>query len=146
MFDWSGKRVEARLVDCHDGDTCRVVFDTAYGVKQFIVRLYGVDAPEMYSKDPKEKLHAELARNEFLEVVAPGVFCRHGVYSKKDIVDILSKNLTTVTLELFNQDKYGRTLAKLTAADGSDVAERLMSSGSVHSYFGKTKTAWSWLD
>ena len=138
--------MQARLVAAHDCDTCRVVFDTEHGMRQFIIRVYGIDGPEMNSKDPEEKLHAVLARNQFLEVAAPGVFSRHSQYTQKQIVEKLAVNLTLVTLELGQQDKYGRLLATVTSAQGVDVGQRLIDTGSAHAYFGKTKEPWYWLD
>ena len=146
MFDLNGKTVTARLVGLHDSDTCRVVFDTSEGVRQFIVRVQGIDGPEMNSKDPEERTHAIQARNEFLEVAAPGIFQRHPEYSQKQIVDLLNKHVTLLTLHLGLMDKYGRVLATVISAQGVDIGQRLIQTGSVHAYFGKTKEPWHWLE
>lgn len=146
MFDFAGKTVTARLVACHDCDTCRVVFDTGVGMRQVILRVQGIDGPELNSKDPKEKLHAVLARNEFLELAAPGLFSRHAQYSQKEIVEKLEKHVILLTLHLGPLDKYGRTLSTVISGDGVNIGERLIQTGSAHAYFGKTKEAWYWLD
>lgn len=144
MFDWSGKTVPARLVSVHDSDTCRAVFDTGQGIRQIIVRIYGIDGPELNSKNPDEKRHAVRARNELLESVAPRLFSSDGEYDRAAIEQKLAETVVLVTLKLRHQDKYGRTLADIETADGFDVARRLLDNGSVHAYFGKTKEAWSW--
>lgn len=144
MFDWHGKTVPARLVSVHDSDTCRAVFDTGQGIRQIIVRIYGIDGPELNSKDSEEKRHAVLARNELLNAVAPELFSVDGVYDRALIEQKLADKVVLVTLKLRHQDKYGRTLADVETTDGSDVARRLLDNGSVHAYFGKTKEAWSW--
>lgn len=146
MFDFAGQTVTARLVGSHDADTCRVVFETSVGLRQVIVRVEGIDAPEMNSKDPQEKMHATTARNEFLQLAAPDVFAKHGQYTQKDIVNLLNKHLTLVTLHLGPQDKYGRTLSTVISRSGVDVGQRLIDNGTVHRYYGKTKEPWYWLD
>lgn len=144
MFDWSGQTVTARLVGVHDGDTCRVVFDTQYGVRQFIVRVYGIDSPEITSKDQAEKQHAVLARDLFLETASPRVFDRAGKYTCRDIEAMLQQHETLVTLRLGKSDKYGRVLATVVSQDGIDIGERLLQTNAAHSYYGKTKEPWSW--
>ena len=142
MFDWNGQKKIARLVGQHDADTCRVVFDTGLGVKQMIIRVKGIDGPEMNSRNEEERRHAVLARNEFLEVVAPGMFNRNGDYDQKEIVQKLADKVTLLTLELGGPDKYGRILATVMSADGINVGQRLIETGSVHAYNGKTKEPW----
>ncbi|RYF00263.1 MAG: hypothetical protein EOO77_34315 [Oxalobacteraceae bacterium] len=138
MFNWAGQTKTARLVGCHDSDTCRVVFDTLDGVKQFIVRVEGIDGPEMNSQDTR----GLRARNQLLQVVAPGLFTEDGQYTQKLIVDILAEHIVLVTLELGQMDKYGRVLSRIVSADGTDVAKHLLDIGAVHEYSGKTKLPW----
>jgi endonuclease YncB( thermonuclease family) len=53
----------ARVIDCHDGDTCQVVLDDGQVAD---VRLYGVDAPEL--RQPG----GEAARAALLRLTRPG--------------------------------------------------------------------------
>lgn len=146
MFSWAGQTKVARLVAVHDSDTCRVVFQTPDGVKQFIVRVYGIDGPELMSQDLEEKRHGILARNKFLEVIAPSLFQTHGEYDQKLITDKLATHVTLVRLDLGAFDKYGRLLAKVSTIDGIDVGQRLIESKAVHAYYGKTKEPWHFND
>lgn len=142
LFSWAGLTKTARLVAVHDSDTCRVVFDTGLGVKQVIIRVQGIDGPEMNTKDADEKSHAILARDSFLQIAAPHLFSKHGNYSQKQIVEKLASSIVLVTLELGQPDKYGRTLAKVVSNDGVDIGQRLLDTGDVHAYFGGTKEHW----
>lgn len=144
MFDWAGQTVRARLVTAHDGDTCRVVFQTEYGVKQFIIRVEGIDSPEIASKDPAEKEHALAARDMFLELAAPGVFNRNDRHDAHNIERLLQQNETLVTVVLGKYDKYGRLLATIVSDAGVDIGKHLVSCGAAHPYFGKTKEPWYW--
>lgn len=146
MFNWSGKSVAAKLVAVHDSDTCRVVFDTGeHGVRQFIVRVAGIDGPEIVTHDPVERQHAVSARNRFLELAAPGVFATTGDYTAKDIEALLHRNEVVVTLRTGDYDKYGRLLATVVASDGTDIGAKLVAEGLAHAYYGKTKQPWHWL-
>lgn len=146
MFDWAGRTVTARLVGLHDGDTCRVVFDTGErGVRQFVVRVAGIDTPEIVTRDAAEKQHATAARDQFLELAAPGVFSATGGYTAKDVDRLLREHRVLVTLQTGGYDKYGRLLAAVTSLQGVDIAARLLETGAAHPYAGKTKQPWQWL-
>lgn len=142
MFDWSGRTVNAKLVGLHDGDTCRVVFQTEYGVKQFIIRVEGIDSPEIASKDPTEREQALSARALFLELAAPGVFDRRDRHDARAIERLLQENETLVMVRLGTFDKYGRLLGAVTSKAGVNIGEHLVACGAAHRYSGKTKEAW----
>lgn len=150
MFSWNGQCVKARVVDAHDCDTCRVVFQCAPNTfKQFIIRLDGIDGPEMSSHDPQEVGGALRARNRLLSLLNPKAFDRHKDYSKKDVLRLLKEHTTLVFLELGKADKYGRTLARVYT-DGEvpgrnkSVNQVLIDEEIVHAYEGKTKQPWTW--
>ncbi len=132
------------------GDTCRVVFQSSPGVySQFIVRLDGIDGPEMNSHDPREVAAAIRARNRLLSLLAPGVFDRDKDYSKKEVLRLLAENTTLVYLALGAADKFGRTLAQMfptgdAAGKNKSVNQVLIDEGVVHTYAGKTKQPWTW--
>ena len=150
MFSWNGQCVKARVVDAHDSDTCRVVFQCAPSVfKQFIIRLDGIDGPEMSSHDPQEVSGALRARNRLLSLLAPTVFDSHKDYSKKDVLRLLNEHVTLVYLELGKADKYGRVLARVYSDSeaphrNKSVNQVLVDEGVVHAYEGKTKQPWAW--
>lgn len=150
MFSWKGKSVKARIVDVHDSDTCRVVFQSSPGVySQFIIRLDGIDGPELNSHDPQEVQAALRARNRLLSLLAPGVFDQYKDYSKKEVLALLAENTTMAVLSLSKSDKYGRTLAQVfpdnnTLKNNKSVNQILIDEGVVHAYAGKTKQPWTW--
>lgn len=147
MFSWEGREFEARMVAAHDGDTCRVVFrvdDHSY--KQFILRLEGIDTPEVNSKDPEEKKAAFAAKSRMLSLVAPGVFDERMSYSDKQVVEKLEHQVVLVHVLTGHYDKYGRLLARMykTPYSSTDksVNEILVTEGYAHSYDGGHKSAW----
>ena len=144
MFSWQGKCVRARIVDAHDADTCRVVFQSSPGTySQFIIRLDGIDGPEVSSHDPREVDAALRSRNRLLSLVAPQAFDKDCAYSKKEVLQLLHDNVTLVSLHLGKSDKYGRTLAQVFARDQNEsVNQILLREKLAHSYGGKTKQPW----
>lgn len=146
MFSWKGKCVKARVVDVHDADTCRVVFQSSPGVySQIILRLDGIDAPEINSHNEQEVAAALYARNRLLNLLAPTVFDKDKDYNKKDVLQLLHDNTVLVSLYLGCSDKYSRTLAQVYPIDGpqKSVNQMLLDERLVCEYHGKTKAPWS---
>lgn len=143
MFSFDGKEFLARVVGCHDSDTVRVVYDTEQdGYKQLILRLQGIDAPEIRSSDPKEKKAAVAARDCLLsmmlqEPVAEGM-------TEKEVTALLDSHCVLVAVVCKTFDKYGRVLGELhnEGKTGGSFNQRLIDLGHAKPYFGKTKEAW----
>ena len=61
VFDFDGIETVCKVVSVYDGDTCKVAFyypeDTTRIIK-VNVRLYGIDTPEIRTKDINEKKKA----------------------------------------------------------------------------------------
>lgn len=145
MFSLAGLECYARLVAAHDCDTAKMVLAFRDGaIHQIIVRVMGIDAAEMTSKDPVVKAWAVRARNRLLSLLAPGVFTVDGTYSKKDIVRLLSENVALVWLKVGEQDKYGRVLSDLyySPEDKETIQSILIKEGYAKPYFGATKSQW----
>ena len=115
---------------------------------QFIVRLAGIDGPEMNSHDVREVNAALKARNRLLSLLAPKAFDQTATYSKKDVLRLLADNPTLVYLHLGSLEKFGRTLAEIFTTDGptKSVNQILLDEELVHAYAGKTKQPWVWPD
>lgn len=79
-----------RIIKCYDGDTCTIVakLHPEEPVYRFSLRLNGIDAPEIKSKNVNEKHAAKFVKNKLCE-------------------KILNK---FVYLKNVNTDKYGRIL------------------------------------
>jgi len=127
------------------------VFQSSPGTySQFIVRLAGIDGPEMNSHDVREVNAALKARNRLLSLLAPKAFEQDATYSKKDVLRLLADNPTLVYLHLGSPDKYGRQLSTVFATvdptQNKSVNQILLEEELVHAYAGKTKQPWVWPD
>lgn len=107
----------AALVAVHDGDTLRLDVDLGFDIHHAAldVRLLGIDCPELKRPDGL----GERARDF---VVA--WFAQHtGPYAIRTMKD--------------RQEKYGRFLATVAAADGVDLAGALIVAGLAKPYDGR---------
>lgn len=111
-----------------DGDTLSVLVDTGLekllGSKQFFdldVRLLGVDTPETSSKDPGLRVLAKKAKARVAELCPAG---------------------SAVVLASLGKDKYGRTDATVTLADGRSLADILLEEGLAKPYDGTGPKPW----
>jgi endonuclease YncB( thermonuclease family) len=145
LFSLAGTRCWCRLVELHDADTCHIVFSFQnQDVHKIIVRLLGVDSPEMGSADPVVKAWAVRARNRMLSVAAPGVFEVDGSYTKKDINGLLRENVTMLWLNAEGYDKFGRLLGHLhlSPTDPKTIQSVLIDEGFCKNYNGGKKQPW----
>lgn len=147
LFSLAGRETWARVVELYDADTMKVVFPfQTDDVHKIIVRVRGVDAPEIKSENETIKNWTIKARNRMLSLVAPGVFEVDGTYSKKDIVRLLRENVAVVWLHLFETDKFGRTLGDLfySPEDTNKTIQSIcVDENFCKPYFGKTKSLWN---
>ncbi len=97
-----------------DGDTIKAPYGVTY-------RLLGFDAPETHFA--KCRAEREL-----------------GLIAKQRLEELVDTSEVKV-LESGKIDRYGRTLAKLTA-NGRDVGEILIAEGLARPYFGKKRESW----
>lgn len=116
-------RVAAEVVAVVDGDTFRakalVWPDVAVAVS---VRLRGVDTPELRGRCKREKARARKAR-DFVRGLLPAG--------------------TRVLLSEVARDKYaGRVDARVTLADGRDLAKLLLERGLGRAYDGGRRAGW----
>ncbi len=117
------KSFMAYVIDVYDGDTCTVEI-CAWGAKNqalFVretVRFYGIDAPELRTKDLDEK--------------------QRGYTAKQFVVDRIANKV--VRVEMISREKFGRYMANIfyTDADGKEVNlnDELISAGHAVAYFG----------
>lgn len=114
--------VAAELIRVIDGDTVLVSampwpdhHVTTY------VRLRGIDAPELKSRCPAIRSAAEQAQST--------------------LTNLLNASPVVALTDISGDKYYGRVVAALTLADGSDPAEALLSAGLVDPYRGGRKKA-----
>ncbi len=108
------KLVEANVLYCNDGDTCRVKVASGMWMN---VRLAGIDAPEVASgkKKPGQPFGEE-ARN-FLNNHAKG---------------------KTIQIRQTDLDQYNRPVVELLS-EGQNINRKIVQSGFAEAYRGKTK-------
>lgn len=142
-FGLQGVEGEARLVDCYDGDTCKVLLSIPWAggaVRLATLRLSGIDAPEMATHDPVEKDLAVRARDRMLNLLCPAGFPQRTLpYSKKEVKQTLEARTVLVHVTCEEQDKYGRCLAVLHNTDGACINTTLLCEGLGDPYDGGTK-------
>jgi micrococcal nuclease len=122
--------IDAIVTSVYDGDTLNARFfltDTL--VLNEKVRLYGIDTPELKSRNLLEKEAAQKARDFLENLLALHHHCVRLHFTKANAVF----------------DKYGRLLAKITLGETSeDVSEQMLLKGYAKSYDGmKSKSEWT---
>lgn len=113
------KPTRGRVVCVYDGDSVTVVAYYQGELQKFSVRIRGVDAPEIRSSNPRERILAKKAK-AFTESV-----CSQRV----------------VRLKNFGSDKYGRVLADVWV-DGKSVGSSLIAAGFARVWDGKFMKPW----
>lgn len=100
---WNFKGIwTAKVVDVHDGDTCRVIFQLGDKYAKVNVRMEGYDAPELNDPNPDIKKLAFEARDLL----------------RTKILDKI------VQLNISGPEKYGRSLATVTF-EGENINKTL---------------------
>jgi len=114
--------VRAHLVRVVDGDTIEVlarIWPDHY--VETLVRLAGIDAPELRGRCAAEIVQAERAKARLTALLAG---------ARLQLVDI-------------RYGKYaGRVVARVLTGDGGDVAEMLLAEKLVRAYHGGRRTGW----
>lgn len=113
---------QAEVLEVIDGDTARMRIQIWLGQEvEIMVRLDGIDAPELRGKCSLEKQQAQQAR----ETLHNLVFSR------------------TVLLRDIHYGKYaGRIVARLETETGQDIAALLLTRKLVRAYHGKSRKSW----
>jgi endonuclease YncB( thermonuclease family) len=138
-FSLNGFCTTGRLVDIVDGDSLTIILPLFNNFYKYHVRLCGIDTCEMKSKNKENKDLAIKARNTLLELV---VDTPKSPLLKKDIQEILDKNIIIVFVECFDFDKYGRLLANVYIKKDElkiNLSEYLLQHKLAYKYTGDTK-------
>ena len=114
--------VAALVTAVIDGDTIAVAAHAWPGIEAVgLVRLLGIDTPELHGHCEAETAAAQAARAAARELVPPGA---------------------VVTLSQVGTDKYGRILARVILADGRDLSAALLAQGHGRPYDGGKRGGW----
>lgn len=117
-FPYEKRAFLRSIKDVHDGDSLRLSLDLGfYCWSVVLVRLYGVDTPELNSPDPVVVDRARVARDR-VRALLP-----------------LDVPLTIETLKAPG-DRYGRWLAKVYLPDGRMLNDLLVEEGLAKPYDG----------
>lgn len=118
---------QARVVSVYDGDTLTLTVKKWHPFRcrifSYKARIYGIDCPELRSKNEEERKAAVYARDKVTSLV------------QDKVVDV----------NVRGYDKYGRVLCDIKQGKTS-IAEMLLSMGLAVPYFGKTKQEIDWFD
>lgn len=108
-----------KVIKVYDGDTITIAakLHEDYPVNRFSVRLNGIDAPELKSKNENEKNHAVISRDALKEKILGRI----------------------VRLENVKTEKYGRLLADVYLHD-MNICEWLLLENYAVAYDGGTKS------
>jgi micrococcal nuclease len=126
-FTLKGYKTYAKCVYVYDGDTVHMVFKQPHSNECFkwIIRINGIDTPEIKSKNHNEKNAAIIARD----------------YLRSLILDKI------IIVECGDFDKYGRLLGELYL-EGNNIplSKQMIEKGYAKTYDGGTKDGWGELD
>ena len=122
-FSLNGYKTFAKCVHAYDGDTIHVVFKMPHSneYNKWVIRMMGIDTPEIKSKNTNEKQLAVKARDFLRELILDKI----------------------IIIECLEFDKYGRLLGNLFI-EGSDISisNMMIEKGYAKAYDGGTKTTW----
>ncbi len=116
LFTLEGQEFDAKVVKIYDGDTIHVVFPFKGEVTRWKIRMEGYDSPEIKSKNPEEKIAANVA--------------------KEALINKIGNNRVKLVCGKF--DKYGRLLGTIFLGN-DNVNTWMISEGYGYPYDGGTK-------
>lgn len=139
-FTLAGKECYCRLVDMYDADTLTLVvplFDRYY---KFACRVFGIDTAEIKSGNEELKRMAQRAKNRMLQLCGVSSVNLDKVYSRKEVQELVGKEVYIVWCKFGEFDKYGRPLVTVYDREqGVSVAEVLVAERLANAYYGGTK-------
>jgi endonuclease YncB( thermonuclease family) len=136
-FNLCGIDTLALVVSCHDGDTLTVVLPFLGKYFKFVVRLAGINAPEINSKDEAVQKLAITSRNRLLELIGlPTTEIEKLTLKKASVDKCLKHHQPIVYLSCGKFGKYGRVLGvvKTKAGDIENVCDILLREGLASKY------------
>lgn len=105
----------ARVHEVIDGDTIDVSVDLGFSIQHLIrLRLYGINTPELRSKDPAEKVMAVTAKNR--------------------LIGLIEGKIVKIKTFKDKTDKYGRYLAEVFSSNNESINNMLLTEGLAKEY------------
>lgn len=106
-FGLDGVTGWARLVDCYDGDSLKIIVRFKGCCFKATIRLEGIDAPELRGADSENGILARDALIKYLTGLDSTGLKSKGVQS------LLTESVHLVWVKCGKNDKYGRTLGQI---------------------------------
>jgi endonuclease YncB( thermonuclease family) len=103
----------ARIVDIYDGDSCTCIIKLNKKYNRFIIRLAGIDTPEITSKNTKNKETALGARKRLCSLISDDFNNLDVNIKRKELRKLLNSKCYLIIIKCGKFDKYGRLLAYL---------------------------------
>jgi endonuclease YncB( thermonuclease family) len=124
FFNFCGEVHLAKVVKCYDGDTIHCIFKISEIYRQFKIRMYEYDAPEM--KPSKLLNNRDQIKND-------------AIMAKMKLEELILNKY--VYLFCKGLDKYGRILGiiKINKDDVKSVNDIMLEGGFGYEYYGGTK-------
>ena len=140
-FNFAGQSFYARVIGLHDADSLKVVLNVSGKLYKIMTRLEGIDAPEMRTKDPKEKALSIRARDYVAAWAMPDKFHVGGNYTEKELVAALWETPVIVYIKCGETEKFGRLLCEMfkNDVDPHSLNMLLKQNGFADSYDGGKK-------
>ena len=116
-FSFEGIEKNARIYKVYDGDTCTLLFRWKKQNINISCRIFGIDTPELRTKNLKEK--------------------KAGYEAKKFLQGLILEKILRVKFS--KNGKYGRPLIEIFLPNGQSISDIMISNGYAKPYFGGTK-------
>ena len=123
-FSLNGYKTFAKCVHAYDGDTINVVFKmpNSNDCYKWVIRINGIDTPEIKTKNTYEKQIALKARNFLRELILDKI----------------------IVIECLDFDKYGRLLGNIYIEENEmSLSNIMIEKGYAKAYDGGTKSKWN---
>jgi endonuclease YncB( thermonuclease family) len=145
-FTLAGKTLDAKVVDCYDGDTFQAVFAMGDQLWKFNCRMAGYDTPEIkpLKSNPNrdvEKANAVKAKQALLFHVCDSVPALEPVMDKPTMDAAIKRNSKIIKLQCKEFDKYGRLLVSVPLSESQTVNDWMVQKGYGYAYDGGKKDA-----
>ena len=125
FFSLSGLECDAKIVNCHDGDTVQALIPLNGSIYKWKCRLSDIDTPEIRTHDKSEK--------------------ERGLHARDVLSDLILNRVVRVKCGIF--EKYGRLLVHIYIPDSNGdgqicLNDWMVDNGYAHRYNGGTKEKW----
>ena len=144
FFSLKGLKTYARVVNVIDGHTITLIIPIFNECFKFYTRLSGIDTCEIHSHNEENKEKGLKAKYRVIELICKNkkltdIIC----IPKKQIIDILDKDVYTVWIECDDFDKYGRLLVnvylEIKKDNSKSIGDILIDEKLAYKYDGDTK-------